>query len=251
MKKSESLIFSALSQAFQNNMSGAVDKIFDRLKARLFGQLVGAGKKITFSPKYTLQGLFMAASGIDHDKDLKDHLVSVTEAFLEAERLKAKANIAKNVQNWLATSKTKTDLVTVLGGELAATMQKTYQNVSRIVTTELNTAKNMGSLDSISRVSAELGIDDPLVYFICIHDDRLCDECKRLHLMADEITPRVWKMSELGSGYHKKGDPFPKLGGLHPHDRCELAQLPPGWGFKSGRISYIEKGHDELSAQRS
>lgn len=77
-----------------------------------------------------------------------------------------------------------------------------------------------------------------------------CSECKKLHLLPDEQTPRVWKMSEVGAGYHKKGDPAPKVGGLHPHDRCTIQTLPPGYGFEGGRITYIGKDHDEFAKQR-
>jgi hypothetical protein len=38
----------------------------------------------------------------------------------------------------------------------------------------------------------------------------------------------------LGHGYHKKGEPNPKVGGLHPHCRCTMVTLMPGYGFDAG-----------------
>ena len=46
-------------------------------------------------------------------------------------------------------------------------------------------------------------------------------------MLPDGITPRVWKMSEMGSGYHKKGDSSPKIGGLHPRCRCIYDRYAP------------------------
>jgi hypothetical protein len=68
--------------------------------------------------------------------------------------------------------------------------------------------------------------------------------------MPDLVTPRVWKLSEIGFGYHKKGENNPKIAGLHPHCRCGLAFLAPGFGFKGGQVSWIGEGHDEYKAQR-
>ena len=70
-------------------------------------------------------------------------------------------------------------------------------------------------------------------------------------MLPDGVTPRVWKLSEVGAGYHKKGDLNPKIAGLHPHCRCCLTSLLNGFGFNSsGMVTYIGKGHDEFAKQR-
>ena len=84
-----------------------------------------------------------------------------------------------------------------------------------------------------------------------VRDQHRCDECTRLHMMPDGVTPKVWKLSDVGSGYHKKGQSQPKVGGLHPHCRCMLTHLLSGYGFDaSGRVTYIAAGHDEYENQR-
>jgi hypothetical protein len=76
--------------------------------------------------------------------------------------------------------------------------------------------------------------------------------CRRLHLLDNGKTPRVYKLSEVGHGYHKKGQDDPKLGGLHPHCRCTLVTLMPGFGFdKAGMVKYISRTHDEWAKQHS
>jgi hypothetical protein len=106
-------------------------------------------------------------------------------------------------------------------------------------------------LDGIVKVNASAGVEDPLIYFVVVRDDDLCDECRRLHLLPDGVTPKVWRLSEVKRGYHRKTDDVPSLGGEHPHCRCSLVTIMKGYGFtKSGGITYISPDHDELEAQR-
>ena len=120
-----------------------------------------------------------------------------------------------------------------------------------IMETESTIHRNTSIMDGIVRSNAAAGIEDPTVFFVTVNDQHRCDECTRLHVQPDGITPRVWKLSELGAGYHKKGEENPKIGGLHPHCRCVLTTLLRGYGFSgAGRVQYIRPGHDEFAAQR-
>ena len=92
---------------------------------------------------------------------------------------------------------------------------------------------------------------DPTVFFIVTIDDVTGPEEFVLHLLPDGKTPRVWKLSEIGSAYHKVGDSNPKFPGLHPNCRCKLTYLAAGWGFDdAGYIKFIGLDHDEFKAQR-
>ena len=96
-----------------------------------------------------------------------------------------------------------------------------------------------------------MGDEDPVVYFVTVRDEHLCAECRRLHLMEDGSTPRLWRSSEVGHAYHKRGDPDPKVHGLHPHCRCTPVSLAPGYGFDAaGRPTFVRLGHDALAEQR-
>lgn len=73
----------------------------------------------------------------------------------------------------------------------------------------------------------------------------------RLHVMEDGVTPRLWFLSEVSRGYHRKGDNVPSVHELHPHGRCIMTTILPGFGFdKEGRITYIDKEHDAIEHQR-
>jgi len=102
--------------------------------------------------------------------------------------------------------------------------------------------RNVGILEGIVKTNAVAGVEDPTVFFVVVRDGVLCGECKRLHMLEDGVTPRVWKLSEVGHGYHKKGEQFPKVGGLHPHCRCVLSTLLPGYGFNEGGFVHTAQG---------
>jgi len=145
----------------------------------------------------------------------------------------------------------KTDLQTVLGGKLYEVMGEATRDVKRILETESTVVRNTSIMDGIVRVNTAAGIEDPTVFFVTVRDQYRCVECTRLHVQPDGVTPRVWKMSELGGGYHKRGDPTPKVGGLHPHCRCVLTTLLPGFGFNgAGKVAYKTPGYDEFAVQR-
>jgi hypothetical protein len=125
-------------------------------------------------------------------------------------------------------------------------------SVERVVETENEHAKTIGIKEGIDQINASFGIDDPVVCFVPTGDDYVCDECRRLHLLPDGVTPRVWRSSEVESGYHKRGVDRPSWQLLHPHCRCALATVLKGFGFdKGGKVTFISNDHDELAYQRS
>jgi hypothetical protein len=239
-------------------ISQAVDKVFDRVLQRFLEHPQGDKRiYVGAKPRVTLPSLFRAASASEHvkaDEAVLSNLMELAKGFLDAQRAATKARTIKAVQSWLSeahASGVKTDLETVLGGELASVFGKAHHSVKKILDTEATTARNTGTLDGIIKVNQHRGIEDPVVFFIVVRDNTLCDECKRLHLLPDGKTPRVYHLSDLGHGYHVKGDDKPKVNGLHPHCRCSLNTLMPGYGFDAaGFVDWIGFDHDEVAKQR-
>lgn len=252
-----------LPRAAVKRIHGAIDSLFDRVKGRYLGpdwatQRGSKGIVVGYRPELSLPGLYLA--GVEEERtkpsaDTLNALVQVADGYLEAQREVTKARVVRAIDSFLqeaATGKIKTNLETVLGGQLADVWATTTSNVQRIIDTESTQARNVGTLEGISRVNAYLGVEDPIVYFVVVNDSLLCDECKRLHLLKDGHTPRLWRLSEVGHDYHHRGDPEPKVGGLHPHCRCTMATLTPGWGFDAnGYPKYIGEGHDEFARQQA
>lgn len=256
---------SPISKTARKAIELAVDVLFERAKARLLGldphkkTLIG-GKKLIFGyvPEYTLPGLFQAASkgeGVSTvNTDLLAGLLRISEAYMDAQKEKAKAQAVQTVQAFIqdtATKGVKTDVEVVLGNQLSDLMTKVHADVKKIVETETTVVRNMGVDDAIQRISEMQGIDDPVVFFVVVRDGQRCGECTRLHLLDDKVTPRVYYRSEVGAGYHKRGDANPKVGGLHPHCRCVMSVLTPGFGFDgAGRVVWKSTGWNEIKRQR-
>jgi hypothetical protein len=130
-------------------------------------------------------------------------------------------------------------------------MTSAKKHLQLIANSESNKSINYGMAMKIGRLAKRKKEDDPTVFFMVTIDDVTGDEEFKLHLLPDRKTPRVWKLSEIGSEYHKKGDPNPKFAGLHPNCRCKLAYLPKGWGFNDdGKIRFKGLDYDEYAVQR-
>lgn len=247
-----------LSPAAVKLIGKALDSLFDRIKTHVIGDKPpGKQLYIAFRPELTLKGIFDASAqeeGASPAQDTFKVLKQISEGYLDASREKMKAKTIKAIQDFLQdanANKVKTNLATVLGGKLEEVGGEITRDVRRILETESTVVRNTSIMDAITKTNALAGVEDPTVFFVVVRDGSLCEECRRLHMRQDGVTPRVWKMSELGSGYHKRGDSSPKVGGLHPHCRCVLTTLLPGYGFDgAGRVTYKEPGYDEFNRQR-
>jgi hypothetical protein len=237
----------------------AVKAVFLKAKARILGPW-SVSKKIAIGAnihhEYSLPGLFEAAcreEGVKPDHKTLAQVLKIAGGYLDATESRTTARVIKEVSSFLTeahTSGVKTDLQTVLGGKLQEVLSDSVVSMRRIIDTECQQVKNTGILDGIVRISAASGIDDPLCYWVGVYDEHRCEECWRLFTLEDRVTPRVYKLSEVGHSYHHKGDSDPKLAGLHPSCRDTLATLMPGYGFVNGRVSYISKDYNEFDKQR-
>jgi len=245
-----------LSPGAVKEIETAVENTFERAKSRLLGPYAG-GKTLAagFTHDLSLPGIFEAAAqeeGVRASDDVLTTVLKIAGNYLDASKQKAKARVVHAVQSFIvdaAHQGVPTNVETVLGGQLAKLWGEISSDVKRIVETETTQARNISILDGISRIASASGIDDPTVFFVVVRDNSLCPECRRIHL--DGNIPRVYKLSELGNGYHRKGEDNPKVGGLHPRCRCTLTSLVPGYGFTAaGMVEYKGPGHDEFVRQR-
>jgi len=236
----------------------AVAQLFAKIRAQIMGNKRPNNKDITFryNPELTLTGIFEAAAqseGSRPDTDTLKGLLGVAESYLDAAEARTKAHIGQTIQSFLKDAATKhieTGLVTVLEGRLATVFGEVTRDVRRIVETESSIVRNMSIMDGIVKGNALAGVEDPTVCFISVNDAHRCDECRNLHTLSDGVTPRLWKLSQIETGYHKKGSQFPSMSGLHPHCRCQPTTIMPGYGFDSnGRVEYKHPGFDAYAEQ--
>jgi len=230
-----------------------VDKLYEELKAKFIGPHVakktGKGLIFSYQPSKSLSSLAVEsalAAGSLHSKKLVESLETITSQYLDASKERTKAKILQIVQ----TSINSEDDLEKLSESLGSVFDGATSEIQKIVETEATTARNLSGLDAIGKVSATTGIDDPTVFWVTIKDNITCKECKRMYLQADGVTPRVWKMSQLGSGYFKKGMASPTFAPIHPNCRCQPTLLRPGYGFdQSGHVTFKSVGWDEWKSQ--
>ncbi len=142
-------------------------------------------------------------------------------------------------------------------GEIASRLRERtgdlYRDWRRVAITEMSNALNLGAADAIIDRNTEKSADQVYVYKIVHHDAATCPHCKRFYLEPDEMTPKVYSMSELmgnGSNMGKKTKEWlPTIGATHPHERCELVELPDGWGFEPGSNQARYMGRDFVWAR--
>lgn len=242
-------------------IEAAVERLFDRAKVRYLGpKSIPMDKRIYFgikyNPKLSLPGLFHGAAREERvipDEKVVASLVRNASNYLDAYKSAAKAKVVKEIQSFFQeadTGKVKA-LTPVLNGRLADLWGDVTHQVKRMVDTEASNARNMGVLEGILGVSTSQGIKDPVVFWITARDANVCKECAKLHLMPNGVTPRLWFLSEVSQGYHVAGENHPAVGGLHPHCRCSMVTLMPGYGFdKAGMVRFVSLDHDEIKAQR-
>ena len=245
----------------------AIESLFNRLKARLLGKkyepkmirfsVTGYDKPVQHRVDLSVPNLFEEAAraeGMEPNSKLQGVVEGSIEQYLDAHQELAKAKVKNAIQSILTeaeNAKEQVNLGNAIKKELNNVMKDVTDKVTTVVDSEVSKAKNLSSLDAISRVNTIVGIDDPTVVFIGPNDKFCCKDCKRLFFMPDGVTPRAWKMSELKSGYSKHGDDTPSMSGQHPHCRHSSATMMPGFGFNSaGKITYIDPEYDVYKDQR-
>ena len=229
-------------------ISNKISNLFDQIKVKFLGPR-GVDRHVdtTYSRENSMMGMYEAASreegGIPNLETLST-LTSTSKNYLEALKLKTINSTIKDIEE-------KAHKPEDVGPILEENWSKATSALQKIIETETQGTKNIALLDGIIRTNKAFNVEDPLVAFVIVRDGKVCDECTRLHVSDDGVTPRVWRISELIHGYHKIGAETPSCYGLHPNCRCQLITILPGYGFDDkGKIKYIKRGHDEHSYQR-
>lgn len=249
-----------ISSSTKDTLGKLVDQMFDKMAVNLLGYIPAYRSKksllFSYNPTFTLAHLFLQALGSERplpkEEEALKNLLDTAHEYVQSLRSKTKAQLSESVDSYVkeARSRGETPSESQIRERLNESLSSASKHMKTIVQAEATKARNTGKMFNIAKVGASIGQSDPTVFFVVIKDNVTCEECKRLHMMPDGITPRVWKLSELGFSYHKKGQDNPKVCGLHPHCRCTLTLLAPGFGFKGGSVTFISPDHDELKAQR-
>lgn len=245
-----------LSSASVTAIHNAVEEIFARAKARFLTPKYVETKGILIgkvNDKLSLPELYIRSvleEGGKPTPDTLNEILNQADQRLESLKAQTKANVINVIRGVGAKDLTEEKAITSINKELTDLWESVTPKVDRIVASETTGARNIGTAEGIQQVANNLGIHDPIIAFIIVHDDDVCDECLELHTL-DGTTPRVWYMSELSQAYHVRGEDRPSVHGLHPHCRCSMVTILQGYGFdKAGKVAFISLDHDEMAKQR-
>lgn len=239
-----------ISSTIQEQIDKVLDRFFNQMARQLLGYLPNQGDKsvmISAVPEDSLIHLFVESIGgrkpVPHEEEVLKNLLLTTSNYVESLKSKTKADVLNSLTSAVtdARLREKEASVTDLGEILKEKMGKAQSHFKLIAETEATKFRNTGRFLNIKKVSPT---DDPVVVFLVMKNGNVCDECLRIHLLEDGITPRAFRMSQITSDYHKKGTNTPSLCGIHPNCKCSCVVVPQGWGYKNGRISFISKNYD-------
>lgn len=214
--------------------------------------LPSKGKKFTIRWHSSLPSVYessVKALGGKPDEETAEALTEIAGSYLDALESRTVAQVQHLLHGDAMSEKIGSEVT--LEEKIPEVLDKATTEIHTIVNTEVQRARAVGSLEGINQVAASVGDNDPTVFFVIVRDGKACETCTTLHMMPDGVTPRVWKLSECSTDYHKKGENFPSMWGEHPHCRCSSTYLPPGFGFTSGgKVTWVGKGYDEYKVQR-
>lgn len=211
---------------------------------------------ISAQQNYGLPHLFVQAMSNrkpnEIEQDFLKSLLESADGYIESLKSRTKSNVAERIDGLAREASAQNTKLTeeAVQKAIEEEFSKAWSALQTIVEAESTKFRNLGTMVEISRMAASAGEEDPTVFFIVVRDGTTCKECMRLHLMPDGVTPRLWKFSELGQAFHKRGNDKPSAFGLHPHCRCTLTYLTLGFGFdKMGKLKFEDEGFDAYSEQ--
>ena len=250
-----------LSSAGKDAIGSAIDNMFDNLAFQLLGEIPKLrGKKFLLigeKSKLNLAHIFVQAMNNlepNHlERDALKSMLNSAHGYVEALKNKTRSNVTENIDAILKEARNNGERVSKdqVDEIFASEMQKAKAHMQTITESEATKTRNVGHTMDISRVASSLNDADPTVFFIIVRDGQTCKECLRLHMMLDGTTPKLWKLSQVSAGYHKRGEDRPSTCGEHPNCRCSIAYLASGFGFQSGVVHYIKPDFDAYAEQNS
>lgn len=249
-----------LSEKGLKSLEKVVQAQFDSFSLKFIGLIPtpSRDKNVVFkTTRNNLVSLFLQAlqnrdPNATEERTLKT-LLRVANGYLNGLKERTVAKITNDVDSYVRNQNQKNQPVSLktINDMVEKEMDKAGKHLKIIANAESQKAINTGAALQISKMAQDKGEKDPTVFFVVTQDDKTGFYEYVLHLLPDRKTPRVWKLSEVNSGYYANGDQYPSLSGLHPNCRCKMTYLANGFGFdESGRVKYIDKNHDEFEKQR-
>lgn len=213
-----------LSSKSIRSIQNIINLRFDSVSLNLLGLISPQikSKNIIFTTRQNLISLFLQGLGTrkpnKNEEDALKVLLSIANNYVESLKEKTVAKTTHEIDAYVKQLSLKKQPVqsTQIKSIVDNNMEIAMKHIKLIANHESNKAVNTGTALKISKIGEQKD-EDPIVFFVVTIDERNDPETYRLHLLPDRLTPRVYKLSELGTEYHKKGDTWPKVQGTNPN----------------------------------
>ncbi len=250
-----------ISSSGKEQISSIVESMFDSLALQLIGNIPKLQNKktlvISSKSNYGLSNLFVQSMQNKNpnsiEQDVLKSLLNSAHGYVESLKNRTASNVTERVDGLIKESKMSGQKIeeSKVQEIIAEELEKAKNHMKTIAEAESTKLRNLGTMMDITKVSSALSDQDPTVFFSMVKDNSTCKECLRLHMMPDQVTPRLWKLSELSHSYHKRGNDKPSLFGLHPGCRCGITYLSKGYSFnKEGKLKYQSENFDAFEDQK-
>ena len=254
-----------LSSTTKERIELEIERLFEQMSYDFLGWTpnLGGSKRITFStvsPQYTLANLFVQSLDNRHptesEADALKGMLKIAENYLNSLKETTKSKILSQVDSYVISKRNKQELLSSdkISDIIEAEMGQAKKKLEVIAMAESSKTKTFGTALDIVKVAASNNDNDPTVFFQIMKDANVCKFCLQNHTI-DGFTPRLFKLSEVESGYLTKDDLKAgkvSLSLAHVNCRCQISYIPNSFGFSpTGALTYIAPGHDEYKKQRS
>lgn len=251
-----------ISSTGKDRINSIIEDMFDKIALQFLGNIPKLKNKkflvISHQSNLGLANLFVQAmqnktpNAIEQDA-LKS-LLDSAHNYIESLKNKTKSSLTERIDGIVRDASVRKEKPSQALIDLAVKeeMQKASNHLKVILEAESTKLRNLGTLMDISRVASNVGDSDPMVATIEPKDGKTCQYCLKNHFTEDG-NPRVFRFSELKHGYvntAEKKAGVVSLYGQHPNCRMVISYIAKGFGFKDGKLTYIDSNHDEHAKQR-
>jgi intein/homing endonuclease len=214
-----------LSLNAMEGIENLINSQFDSLSVEFLGLIpkLTKEKKLIFTTnKNSLAAMFLKALGTKQpnktEAETMKVMFKIANGYVDALKSKTSSKVLNSIDAYIKDQNKKELPIDTeyVKGIMSKELAEAKKHFELIANSTANTNWNTATALQIAKIAEERGIEDPNIVFLVTKDDKTGFFEWILHLLPDGKTPRVWKLSEVISGYYSPGGQYPSLNGLHP-----------------------------------
>jgi intein/homing endonuclease len=243
-----------LTSTTKERIEKELDKLFEQLSYDFLGWAPGVGgaKRITFStvtPQWTLAHLFVQSLGnkspTTSEADALKGMLQIADNYLDSLKSITKSKILSDIDSYIIKQRNNNLSIDAKAVQylIDGGMKEAKKKLEIIAMAESSKTKTVGKAMDIVKVATSRGDSNPTLMFITMRDSEVCKFCVQNHTI-DGVTPKLYKLSEVETGYLTQDDR--KAGKVslslqHPHCFTGSQKLHTNFGLITFEQLYKNK----------